>query len=115
MVNGATDIGAYEVQQPANRDPPMSPAGIVAGGASVLYTASSLRRALALASAEAIPSWLLRSSHAAIDRFFVSFFPEQTRGTLSRYRHEVPGKAETLAVDLLATDLIARPPERCHG
>jgi hypothetical protein len=106
LVNGATDIGAYEVQQPPSPDRVLRAAGFLDAAGLVVDTESSPPPARAFTSRIVLPGRPLRLAVAAADQVFASLFIQPARLPLSRFRPDVPGEAETWPLVLLPMDVI---------
>jgi hypothetical protein len=91
LVNGATDIGAYEVQQSHNSGRSVKAAGFAEATPLLQDTGSSAASALDLASPADRPSKPPRQVVVATDQFFASFVKKSAELALSRSSHDLHG------------------------
>jgi hypothetical protein len=104
LVNGATDIGAYEVQE-ATSPRPRAHAVRVYEATLLLGTAPSATQAPTLVPADTRTlSSPLSQARVAVDRVFSALSQETIEARLSRSRQDVPGDVNGWSLDFLLAD-----------
>jgi hypothetical protein len=105
LVNGATDIGAYEVQDSAGSTPAAQPGLFAEAILRVQGTALNRPVALAMDTSGASMSRLPPSPAAvAVDRLFASSRKEAAAFHMAHLGHPVATETEALARDLVARE-----------